>query len=624
MFDTGLTNELMALNTGFENSVTQAEQQAADTYWVITSNAKGDQASPFTGDTAQVVQMTEQELQQVYQDSGQIQDQFGSFENYMTYIGESQDWVQSAEWMNATVEYNPEDKELLYQLGEDAMWKPGEREDVKTKIDSDLIEAKRSAYNSWLNEGAELMDKWGLNDTIYNSDGDQFKWTGSGYQKTIKVDDHADFGDYFSAILPSVVLGFAATPLVAGALTPYLGAAGAKAAAAGVASIAVQGMKDGKIDWGDAFLSAALAYGGTQLSEALQNSGVMGQIEDQMIDAVGAAEEEVSRLTALVDEMVAKGSITDPSRIARAYEMAASGLEAGAKASTIMDAVNKFLGTGVTEVVWDVIDAADKEGEFDPDADENPYDPGLIDPQLPKVVDPNSPDGGGGADGDGISDSENEPPNDPLNGEDPNQGQYEVVQVLEDGSVVVNDNRDGDVWILPPGGDYQVGDIVPESDMTDARVGDGDLNSDTTDPNAEPEPEPTVVWPDVLGGYVDPTVINPNTGDDAVTAGDGNNGAGESGNNGDGVGNDGTGEGDGGDGNGDGSEAANNQWIDGSGGTSNTQWTRLFEQPQFRSRFKQFQTGMFAPQSKQLPAPAIQDYSAQRMGLLSQAYKDLS
>ena len=69
MLDTGLTNELMASDTGFENSVTQAEQQAADTYWVITSNAKGDQASPFTGDTAQLVQMTEQELQQAYQDS---------------------------------------------------------------------------------------------------------------------------------------------------------------------------------------------------------------------------------------------------------------------------------------------------------------------------------------------------------------------------------------------------------------------------------------------------------------------------------------------------------------------------------------------------------------------------
>ena len=573
MFDTGLTNELMALNTGFENSVTQAEQQAADTYWVITSNAKGDQASPFTGDTAQLVQMTEQELQQVYQDSGQIQDQFGSFENYMTYIGESQDWVQSAEWMNATVEYNPGDKEWLYQPGEDAMWKPGEREDVKTKIDSDLIEAKRSAYNSWLNEGAELMDKWGLNRTIYNSDGDQFKWTGSGYQKTIKIDDSFDFGGFVGSIALAAL-----TAGAAGFLAPTL------AGALGVSNAVAKGLITAGIDLaqGEGIgLGTALSLvggdvlpGGTTLGEMADN----GDITQDVLDAI-------------------VGEITNPDNY-------------------------KGGGNGGPVVVWGGHGGTDEVG--------NP----II--NIPDFTE--DPEGGGGGastssdssdaptdtDGDGIPDSENEPPNDPLNGEDPNQGQYEVVQVLEDGSVVVNDNRDGDVWILPPGGDYQVGDIVPESDMTDARVGDGDLNSDTTDPNAEPEPEPTVVWPDVLGGYVDPTVINPNTGDDAVTTGDGNDGAGESGNNGDGVGNDGTGEGDGGDGNGDGSEAANNQWIDGSGGTSNTQWTRLFEQPQFRSRFKQFQTGMFAPQSKQLPAPAIQDYSAQRMGLLSQAYKDLS
>ena len=181
------------------------------TYFVITSNAKGGAASPFTGDTAQVVEMTEQELRQVYNDSGQIQDHFGTFDNYMTYIGESQDWIQSAEWMNATMEYKPSDRKWLHQMGEDVMWKPGEREQLAIQIGYDQANAKQSEYLGWLNAGAELLEKWGLNDkrVIYNSDGDQFKWTGSGYQKTVKVDDHASFGDYAKAILKTAVIAAA-------------------------------------------------------------------------------------------------------------------------------------------------------------------------------------------------------------------------------------------------------------------------------------------------------------------------------------------------------------------------------------------------------------------------------
>ena len=207
MFDTGLDNELLTSDTGLENSVAEANQTEADTYWVITYNTLGGAASPFTGDTAQLVQMTEQDLKQEYEDSSQIRDHFGSFENYMTYIGESQEWIQSADWMNASMEYDPTDRKWLYQNNEDARWEYGERDRLKTQIDFDQAYAKQGEYIGWLNAGSELLEKWGLNDkrVIYNSDGDQFKWTGSGYQKTIKVDDHASFGDYAKAILKTVV-----------------------------------------------------------------------------------------------------------------------------------------------------------------------------------------------------------------------------------------------------------------------------------------------------------------------------------------------------------------------------------------------------------------------------------
>jgi hypothetical protein len=248
-------------------------------YWVITSRAKGDASNPFGGSatanqTSQLVQMTEDQIRKEYQDSGQLQDHFGSFDSYMTYIGESQDWVQSAEWMMANPEYEKGEREWLYNNREDVMYRPGERDELQNKIQTDISLARQNAYALWLNEGAELMDKWGLNRTIYNDDGDKFKWTGSGYQKTYKVDDHAGVGDYIkTAIVTGAAL--AATPALASALggiggaalpaglagpsAPLIGGKLATGLAAGATSAASQGLLTGSIDPKSVLTSAVMA-----------------------------------------------------------------------------------------------------------------------------------------------------------------------------------------------------------------------------------------------------------------------------------------------------------------------------------------------------------------------------
>ena len=214
MLETGLDNELLALDTGLENSAMAAEEQQAGTYWAITSRAKGGANNPFGGsatsnNTSQLVQMTEQELYKEYKESGQLQDHFGSWHNYKSYIIDSQEWIQTADWMLVAPEYEVGSKEWAFLNGEDLAWAPGEREKIQQKIVTDRVAARTSAFNQWLNgeEGQALMQKYGINPVIYNNDGDQFKWTGSGYQKTIKVDDHASLGDYVKAVLTSVVVG---------------------------------------------------------------------------------------------------------------------------------------------------------------------------------------------------------------------------------------------------------------------------------------------------------------------------------------------------------------------------------------------------------------------------------
>ena len=194
-------------------------------YWIITSRAKGDANNPFGGSatsnkTSQLMQMTEDQIRQEYQDSGQLQDKFGSFDSYMGYINDSQDFVQSAEWMMANPEYKTGSKEWAFLNGEDIAWNPGEKEQIQQKIIQDRIAARTSAFNQWMGSeaGSALMDKYGIKSLIYNDDGYKFKWTGSGYQKTYKVDDSFDVGGFVKGMLiaaGTAGIGAALAPVIA-------------------------------------------------------------------------------------------------------------------------------------------------------------------------------------------------------------------------------------------------------------------------------------------------------------------------------------------------------------------------------------------------------------------------
>ncbi len=209
-------------------STLDAQNSEEQTFWVITSRAKGGANNPFGGSaeanqTSQLVQMTEQQLRQEYEDSGQLQQQFGSFDSYLGYVGESQEWIQTADWMLTTPEYRTGSKEWAFLNGEDLAWRPGEREQIQQQINQDIKNARTSGYQNWMNseQGQALMQKYGIQDTIYNDDGDQFKWTGSGYQKTIKIDDHASFADYATAVLKSVVVSLATGAMTQAALGAF-------------------------------------------------------------------------------------------------------------------------------------------------------------------------------------------------------------------------------------------------------------------------------------------------------------------------------------------------------------------------------------------------------------------
>ena len=128
-----------------------------------------------------------------------------------------------------------------------------------------------------------LLEETGIPLQYTNDDGDVFNWNGTGYSKDYKVDDSIQIGT-INKLLLGGALGFLAGPLIISALTPTLGIAGAKAATSAITGLAKSYMTDGELSWEDALMSAALSYGGSELSGALEGSGVLGDIGSKITE----------------------------------------------------------------------------------------------------------------------------------------------------------------------------------------------------------------------------------------------------------------------------------------------------------------------------------------------------
>jgi hypothetical protein len=335
-------------------STVDAQNAQESSYWVITSRAKGGANNPFGGSatsntTSQLVQMTEGELRQEFKDSGQLQDHFSSFDNYMNYINDSQEFIQTADWMLVTPEYDVGSKEWAFLNGEDLAWRPGEREQTQQKIITDRVAARTAAFNQWMGSeaGSALMDKYGIRSLIYNDDGDKFKWTGSGYQKTYKVDDSFDVG----GIIMSVAAGAMTSGLLVGPLTTALGSVGitgsaATAAVQGISSAAAQLITTGEVDLKQSLISAAIGYAGDKLGNALAASTEVDNVIGEISNTVSSTVDTLKTLTEtgmpIVDAAIKSGGMSMLTQLVSTGEI---NLEQAAVAAVIgggIEAFNKF------------------------------------------------------------------------------------------------------------------------------------------------------------------------------------------------------------------------------------------------------------------------------------------
>jgi hypothetical protein len=195
-----------------------------DTFLVLPFNTKGGARNPFasgiTSNQKPPEEVTASELQQMWRDSGQIQDQFGTIEAWKSYLVETRPMLEDADWWNAEMTYQPGSRKWLAQQYEDIAWAPGEREELRRQIAADQGQARKYAYTQWLKRHEKTLQLYGIQPTIYNNDGDRFQWTGSAYQKVTKVDDGFDFSAFAKSVLKSAVIS-ALTAGIGGVVSQY-------------------------------------------------------------------------------------------------------------------------------------------------------------------------------------------------------------------------------------------------------------------------------------------------------------------------------------------------------------------------------------------------------------------
>jgi hypothetical protein len=82
--------------------------------------------------------------------------------------------------------------------------------------ESSALEAQGSNYADNPNAYNELVNKYGINTSFQNNDGDIFQFNGSNYTKTFKVDDSFDVGGLLMNVALSAMTAGAASFLACG------------------------------------------------------------------------------------------------------------------------------------------------------------------------------------------------------------------------------------------------------------------------------------------------------------------------------------------------------------------------------------------------------------------------
>jgi hypothetical protein len=167
-------------------------------------------------------QMTRSQLEGEYGRDPYLQSTFGSFDNYMAYMGDASGMLGQQSWWDATgVDKRTAGERISdYEGGGDLAYN-GNQSQINDNRQSDA-NARKSGYNSWISseENQGLMNKYGIQQKITAENGDIYEWTGNNYMRTY-VAERMGAEDLVKAGIVATVaggLGAGFAPMVSGGL----------------------------------------------------------------------------------------------------------------------------------------------------------------------------------------------------------------------------------------------------------------------------------------------------------------------------------------------------------------------------------------------------------------------
>jgi hypothetical protein len=263
------------------------EAQPEMTFTFIRGQETGDaNLDLLLAQKRDVEQITEAELKKYFNDKGSktLQQAFGDFDNYLAYMTEREQLIQSGDydvgnWAEQGVGGSgfTEDQQMLMEGDADLTVDPSDPGQDVTVLNQQLSSARQAAYNNWANSDTNkaLLNKYGVTYNITNEDGDTYKWNGSAYVKTYK----APSGDVKNAMVG--VIAATATAALGGAIGGALAPSGTATAATGTAAGAT-GAATGATTGG--FVSQVA---GDVLANAIVQGAVTGEVDPSALVTAG-------------------------------------------------------------------------------------------------------------------------------------------------------------------------------------------------------------------------------------------------------------------------------------------------------------------------------------------------
>ena len=226
--------------------------------------------------------------------SNRLRESFGTFDNYLSYMTEREQLIQSGQydvgnWAEADAGFT-EDQQMIFEGDADLTIDPSDPGQSLTNLRRQQSGAQGAGYENWVNSDANqaLLQKYGVNDTVYSQTGDKFRWNGSAYVKT-QDEDKVTMGDYAKMAM-GVAVGAFAGPALGNALTgattgATTGAATGAATGATTSGAFLQGAINSTI--GSA-ISQGIATGSVDARQ-LATAGIMGGVGG-VADAIKAGD----------------------------------------------------------------------------------------------------------------------------------------------------------------------------------------------------------------------------------------------------------------------------------------------------------------------------------------------